>query len=188
MKTCSRIQADLAAFALGELEPAAKPELQAHLADCPCCRQQLAELQEVTRNLEAAPFIPKITVSPGFHQRLLRQLEKPTRPVSGWEYFRHLMAGWRTVTPILATLGVVLLVQAIWFPRRPPTTPRTAITRLDTHATWASAGSAPTLGHYHQAAGISFEALDTLLTLEATAGNTTHAFGPSTLALALATE
>ena len=188
MKTCSRIQADLAAFALGELEPAAKPELQAHLADCPCCRQQLAELQEVTRNLGAAPFTPEIEVSPGFHQRLLRQLEKPAGPVSGWEYFRHLLAGWRTVTPILATLGVVLLVQAIWFPRRPTPAPLVATAGLTLQAAPVAADAAPTLGHYHQAAGISFEALDTLLTLEATTGNTTHAFGPSTLALALATE
>ena len=188
MKTCSRIQADLAAFALGELEPTAHAGLQTHLAECPACRQRLAELREVTRNMEAAPFTPKIVANPGFHQRWMRQIQKPVRPVSGWEYFRHLIEGWRTVTPILATLTVVLLVQAIWFPRRPTPAPQVATARPATQAAPVAADSAPTLGHYHQAAGISLDALETLLTREAAVGNTTPAVGPGSLALALAAE
>jgi Anti-sigma-K factor rskA/Putative zinc-finger len=52
---CAQIHPNLAAFALGGLEPEEASEIRRHLASCPGCQNELRELQKVNRALEAAP-------------------------------------------------------------------------------------------------------------------------------------
>jgi anti-sigma factor RsiW len=52
---CAEIHPNLAAFALGGLEPEEAAEVRGHLASCPSCQKVLRELEEVNHALEAAP-------------------------------------------------------------------------------------------------------------------------------------
>jgi hypothetical protein len=52
---CAEVHPNLAAFALGGLEPAETAEVRHHLASFPSCRKELRELEEVNHALEAAP-------------------------------------------------------------------------------------------------------------------------------------
>jgi len=52
---CVDIHPNLAAFALGGLEPYEAAEVRRHLASCPGCQKELRELEEVNHALEAAP-------------------------------------------------------------------------------------------------------------------------------------
>src|SRR5215216_4547092 len=52
---CAEIHPNLAAFALGGLEPEEAAEVRRHLASCPGCQKELRELEEVNHALEAAP-------------------------------------------------------------------------------------------------------------------------------------
>jgi hypothetical protein len=52
---CAEIHPNLAAFALGGLEPEEAAEVRLHLASCSGCQKELRELEEVNHALEAAP-------------------------------------------------------------------------------------------------------------------------------------
>jgi hypothetical protein len=52
---CAEVHPNLAAFALGGLDSEEETEVRRHLALCPSCREKLAEFEEVSQALEAAP-------------------------------------------------------------------------------------------------------------------------------------
>src|SRR5215218_495026 len=52
---CAEILPNLAAFALGGLEPEEAAEVRRHLASCPGCQKELEEIETVRHSLEAAP-------------------------------------------------------------------------------------------------------------------------------------
>jgi hypothetical protein len=52
---CAEIHPNLAAFALGGLEPEEAAEVRRHLASCPGCQKELEEIETVRHSLEAAP-------------------------------------------------------------------------------------------------------------------------------------
>ena len=52
---CAEVHSNLAAFALGGLEPAESVEVRHHLASCSSCQTELRELEKVNHALEAAP-------------------------------------------------------------------------------------------------------------------------------------
>ena len=60
---------DLAAYALGALEPAEAGELDAHLASCAECRAYLADIRPVVDLLAAS--VPQLPPPPGLRERLL---------------------------------------------------------------------------------------------------------------------
>jgi anti-sigma-K factor RskA len=51
----AEVHPDLAAFALGGLEPEEAAEIQRHIASCAGCQGELEELEKVNRALDAAP-------------------------------------------------------------------------------------------------------------------------------------
>ena len=55
MMKCAEVHPNLAAFALGGLDSEEESEVRRHLALCPSCREKLAEFEEVSQALEAAP-------------------------------------------------------------------------------------------------------------------------------------
>jgi hypothetical protein len=55
MMKCAEVHPNLAAFALGGLDSEEETEVRRHLALCPSCREKLAEFEEVSQALEAAP-------------------------------------------------------------------------------------------------------------------------------------
>jgi len=52
---CAEVHPNLAAFALGGLDSEEETEVRRHLTFCPSCREKLAEFEEVSQALEAAP-------------------------------------------------------------------------------------------------------------------------------------
>ena len=46
---------DAAAYVLGALEPAEAEAFRRHLADCPACQKEVAELEQVTGSLADEP-------------------------------------------------------------------------------------------------------------------------------------
>ena len=55
MMKCAEVHPNLAAFALGGLDSEEETEVRRHLALCPSCREKLAEFEEVSQALKAAP-------------------------------------------------------------------------------------------------------------------------------------
>jgi anti-sigma-K factor RskA len=75
---CAQMQDDLAAHALGSLDPAAVPELEAHLAGCAGCRATLREYGAVARLLPLG--LPAATPGPAERAALLAAIRAPAAP------------------------------------------------------------------------------------------------------------
>lgn len=59
MRNCTDIEILLCDYVDGTLEPAARPEVEAHLSGCPACRELLADQQSLLAFIEtAAPVEP----------------------------------------------------------------------------------------------------------------------------------
>ena len=79
---------DLSALLDGALEPAARREVEAHLAACPACRGEQRRIEGALRALARLPAAPE--PSPHFAARLAARLADPPR--RGWP---GLPAAWR---------------------------------------------------------------------------------------------
>jgi len=107
--TCLEIQDRLAAFADGSLSAAERPAVEAHLAVCASCQQQLA-IQASTRQLLLAAR-PSIAAAapPWLQTRIAARLASEAAPVAS--------PGWRTrVTAFAAAAMVVLAIGAVVLP------------------------------------------------------------------------
>lgn len=58
MRECSKVQENLSAYLDDELPPEQREAIQAHLAVCPACRQELARLTRLWEALAALPSEP----------------------------------------------------------------------------------------------------------------------------------
>ena len=169
MKACQKHQQHLALLAADVLDERARRALQAHLADCPGCRDYLRAVSAICREHSvAAENAPHVEASDNFHRRLVQQIEVGD-PVaargSRWMMIEWL-AAWRW--RIALSIGLALLIVFMNFPRprmevaSPPPTlavlPVVKVAKADSPATWLA---------YRRAAGESPEALDALLTRDA---------------------
>jgi anti-sigma-K factor RskA len=94
---------DVAAYALGALEPAEAETFRAHLNTCPACRDELAVFQRVADSLpRLAPAQP---VPAGLRRRVLAEVRRPAARSSR---IRRLAAGW--TRPALAAAAVLAVV------------------------------------------------------------------------------
>jgi anti-sigma factor RsiW len=59
-----------------DLSPAERKAVEAHLQDCPECRELLALLREVSTSLQA---FPEVEISPDLYRRLLAIPERKRR-------------------------------------------------------------------------------------------------------------
>src|SRR6266481_5237218 len=85
MKACQDIQAELSAYVDGELSPPQRAVVEAHLASCPHCQQELAELKTLVLGVAA---LPKLEPAPRFLADVRRKIaggEKP-EPMTWQEY------------------------------------------------------------------------------------------------------
>jgi anti-sigma-K factor RskA len=105
-------QHDLAAFALGSLEPEETARLERHLAECASCRELLAEYEEVMRLLPLG--LPRAEPSPVarrelFHRLRVDRAEEADRRRSDWWHRFRLQA-----LTVAASVLVVLAGAIIW--------------------------------------------------------------------------
>jgi anti-sigma-K factor RskA len=69
---------DVAAYALGALEPAEATAFAAHLKTCAVCREELAEFESVVSALPMS--VPPHPAPPGLRQRVLDEVAADARP------------------------------------------------------------------------------------------------------------
>lgn len=70
----------LGAYALGAVAPEERQRIEAHLADCPACRAELAELRSATSALPLT--VPERVPSPALRNRLIAQVQAEAGPPS----------------------------------------------------------------------------------------------------------
>jgi hypothetical protein len=77
MKSCQNIRAELSSYVDGELAPAVRAEIEAHLASCPLCQQELSELKTLAVGMAA---LPKLQPAPRFLADVRRKIARGDRP------------------------------------------------------------------------------------------------------------
>ncbi|MEN6560683.1 MAG: zf-HC2 domain-containing protein [Acidobacteriota bacterium] len=109
--TCERIEELLSAYLEGELGPAGKAEVEAHLAACPACAEFAGLMKE---GLEAAAGFPEIEPSPALVARLYaipekaRERKSAARTVFDWLTRPSLQPVYAAATAVLIVLSFVL--------------------------------------------------------------------------------
>jgi predicted anti-sigma-YlaC factor YlaD len=73
---CPKVRRRLSAYQDGELKPGEAVRVEAHLQDCPACRERYQELDRIWRSLGE---LGGIQPSPGFYSRLARRIEGQQR-------------------------------------------------------------------------------------------------------------
>lgn len=77
MKYCQDIQPELSAYLDGELTPPQRAEVEAHLASCPRCREEVAELKTLAAGVAA---LPKLEPAPQFLAEVRRKIARGDKP------------------------------------------------------------------------------------------------------------
>lgn len=101
--SCEEFSQDLSAYLDGELPPRERAALEAHLRDCPRCRQELASLRAVSRLVAS---LPAVEPSEEFTRALSREVaaRRPRRWLRPIPLFRG------DLIPALAVAAVALIV------------------------------------------------------------------------------
>jgi anti-sigma factor RsiW len=77
MKDCQDMRTQLSAYVDGELTPAQRAEVDAHLASCPDCQQEVAELKTLAAGLAA---LPQLRPAPRFLADVRRKIARGENP------------------------------------------------------------------------------------------------------------
>jgi len=99
---CREVRQQLSAYLDGELPPAAREGVEAHVAACRACRQELAALQATVRFVHA---LPRLTAPEGLEKRIAARLAEPAPVVVRRTWLRVLRPAL-----IAAGIGVLVLV------------------------------------------------------------------------------
>jgi anti-sigma-K factor RskA len=113
---CADISPNLAAFVLGGLDPEETAEIRRHLATCPSCRNELEELEKVSRAIQAAP--PPADPPGHLKDEILSQVraeevstsDEAASPSGGYHstYLRFVIAGVAAAAVVVvAAIGIV---------------------------------------------------------------------------------
>jgi len=118
--TCERYAALIQDLVDGELAPAARAELEQHVAACPSCRTLLDDLREIAR---VAGELPLHTPRPQVWARIASRLEQEqaARPTPFW-------TGARVMLAMAATL-LVGVGASLWVLRAPAPVTQAAVTQ-----------------------------------------------------------
>ncbi len=111
MRSCDRVDSLLSAYIEEDASPAETRFVDGHLLACGRCRQQIAEVRETLRRVQA---LPRTTVSDGFTERVLARthglepagLDEPVVPEIHGNASRWLMPLAAAAALALALLGV----------------------------------------------------------------------------------
>lgn len=104
--------ADVAAYALGALEPAEAEAFEHHLKECPACTEELARFGQVVDEL--AVSAPQYPVPPGLRRRVMRSVRSEprgsaaSRPRSRW-----VPAGLASATAVALAVVVFAIVTLV---------------------------------------------------------------------------
>jgi anti-sigma-K factor RskA len=103
---------ELAAYALGALEPGEAAELERHLAGCEDCRTELAWLRPAVQALPEA--VERVEAPPALRARLMEQVRSEAEPVAATSRAPARASGRRFgLRPIAGFAAVALLIAAV---------------------------------------------------------------------------
>jgi anti-sigma-K factor RskA len=104
---------DVAAYALGALEPDEAEAFRRHLADCPECQEELAGFEQVTETLPAAGAV--YAVPKGLKRRVMQEVRaepnSTARPSSGLQWASRPLLAWSGA--LAAVLVAVIVAVAL---------------------------------------------------------------------------
>jgi anti-sigma-K factor RskA len=133
---------DLAAYALGALEPGEAIELESHLATCAECRAYLAEIRPGVDLLAASA--PQLPPPPGLRERLLVTVNAEAERIAAAEAEppRRRWRSWRGLAarPATAIAAVLVLVVGLGVGYLIRGTEGTKTTTIPAHATPQASG------------------------------------------------
>ena len=112
MNPCNQIE-NVAAYALGCMEPAEKEQFGVHLAGCQTCQAELGVYQSVVDELAQA--VPQIKPPPGLRHRILQQAVTQPNPVPKQiTFISRLGQFFQSRQPALGIVSLVLLAALVF--------------------------------------------------------------------------
>jgi len=95
-------------YLAGVLEPAGVREIDAHLANCEGCRDEVAEMQQVSQLFGALKLEEPVAPPPGFYARVMQQVgDRKPAPTFSSLFALDLAFGRRLAFACLLTLAVL---------------------------------------------------------------------------------
>jgi anti-sigma-K factor RskA len=111
--TCDEYEPLLAAYALGEHDPEIAQQLEAHLADCQCCRESLASYRAVTQYLPLS--VPTTPPAPDLRDRVVGRVAAAAQGQNTLASTPAKPQPWRRWERVaLAFNAVLLLAMLFW--------------------------------------------------------------------------
>ena|SRR5438874_1962318 len=92
----------------GSIQGAAMRQFKAHLNDCPACRQEVAEMHQISQWMAALKPVEELSPAPNFYARVMAQVgrQKPV-PTFASLFALDLSFGRRLAFACLVTLAVL---------------------------------------------------------------------------------
>jgi anti-sigma factor ChrR (cupin superfamily) len=123
MKYCQDIRPELSAYLDGELTPSQRTEVEAHLASCPRCQEELAELKTLAAGMAA---LPKLEPAPQFLAEVRHKIARGDNPEpKTWQDHLFRPVWLKVPLEAAALIVIVALVQRFQEP-----TPVSKVARL----------------------------------------------------------
>jgi anti-sigma factor RsiW len=148
---CGHMQENLIVYLDGKAAPAARRQVEEHLAACPACRERAEQFSALWRALDE---VPGLSPSPSFDAAVRQRVAAEPHRASWWS--------WLTPSPRLAVAATVLVVFSVWLSsQRPgPQPPMTSPAPQSIEAEFSMIQDLPVLEDYDVVA--SFDALSEL--------------------------
>ncbi|MFA5535809.1 MAG: zf-HC2 domain-containing protein [Bacillota bacterium] len=104
MNSCSKIQADISAFLDGELTSAEKKQVEAHLASCEVCSQELKNIEKTIYILHSLNFVePPENFGLELEKKLIK-ISRQKPPASRWK-----TRSWFSLGAVAAVLVLIVV-------------------------------------------------------------------------------
>lgn len=112
MKNCQDIQPELSAYVDGELTPPQRAEIETHVASCPRCQRDLAELKALAAGMTA---LPKLQPAPRFLAEVRRKIAQGREPAESIPWRDHLFRPFWLKVPLEAAALIVIAMFVVRF-------------------------------------------------------------------------
>ena len=144
---CGHMQEHLIAYLDGKAAPAARREVEEHLAACPACRERAEQFRALWGALDE---VPALSPSPSFDAAVRRRVAAEPHRAGLW--------AWLTPSPRLALAATALVVFSVWLSsQRPGPQPIASAAPQSIEAEFSMIQDLPVLEDYDVVA--SFDAL-----------------------------
>ena len=110
MKNCQDIQADLSAYVDGELSPSQRADIEMHVASCPRCQANVAELKKLAAGVAA---LPKLQPAPRFLAEVRRKIAEGLEPAESISWQDYLFRPFWLKVPLEAVAVIVIAMFAL---------------------------------------------------------------------------